>query len=243
MPRYIFASIKPWQIRQFKKSVDQLSGQWTLITKKEELTPKLIEDIKPRSVFFGHWSWIVPEKIIRETECVCFHMTDVPFGRGGSPLQNLISRGINETKLTALKMVKELDAGPVYDKQPLLLTGSAQDIFERMTPIIFDMIRNIVHQEPEPVPQEGEPVYFKRRTPDMSELPEDGELGKLYDHIRMLDAKTYPAAYIDHGSFRVFLRTAEWKDENRLKVEAEIQMFKSEDENDLVSFGNCGSSR
>ena len=66
----------------------------------------------------------------------------------------------------------------------------------------------------------------------MSELPEDGELGKLYDHIRMLDAKTYPAAYIDHGSFRVFLRTAEWKDENRLKVEAEIQMFKSEDEND-----------
>jgi len=37
-------------------------------------------------------------------------MTDVPYGRGGSPLQNLIVRGHTETKLTALRCVRDLDA-------------------------------------------------------------------------------------------------------------------------------------
>ncbi len=46
--------------------------------------------------------------------CVVFHMTDLPFGRGGSPLQNLISRGIYKTKISAIKVVKEIDAGPIY---------------------------------------------------------------------------------------------------------------------------------
>ena len=41
-------------------------------------------------------------------------MTDVPYGRGGSPLQNLIVRGYSEIKLTVLQMVKAFDAGLVY---------------------------------------------------------------------------------------------------------------------------------
>jgi methionyl-tRNA formyltransferase len=68
----------------------------------------------PRYVFFAHWSWKIPRAVYEAHECVIFHMTDVPFGRGGSPLQNLISRGIYETKLSALRCVEEMDAGPVY---------------------------------------------------------------------------------------------------------------------------------
>ena len=56
-------------------------------------------------------------------------MTDVPYGRGGSPLQNLILAGHTETKLTALRMVNEMDGGPVYVKMPLKLEGAAQEIY------------------------------------------------------------------------------------------------------------------
>ena len=60
-----------------------------------------------------------------------FHMTDVLYGRGGSPLQNFIIRGHKETKLTAMKCVKELDAGPVYLKEFLSLLGNAEEIYMR----------------------------------------------------------------------------------------------------------------
>ena len=46
-------------------------------------------------------------------------MTDLPYGRGGSPLQNLIVRGHKHTMISAIKCVKELDAGPIYLKKPL----------------------------------------------------------------------------------------------------------------------------
>lgn len=128
-------------------------------------------------------------------------MTDVPYGRGGSPLQNLIVRGHKDTRLTALRMVREMDAGPVYVKRDLSLKGSAADIYERAGELSFEIIQWIIGNQPEPEPQSGEPVVFKRRKPEQSILPRSGSLEGLYDHVRMLDAPTYPLAFIDYGEF------------------------------------------
>ena len=65
-------------------------------------------------------------------------MGDLPFGRGGSPLQNLIVRGFKETKISAVKAVKNIDGGPIYMKRKLSLTGTAQAIYERASGIIFN---------------------------------------------------------------------------------------------------------
>jgi methionyl-tRNA formyltransferase len=129
-------------------------------------------------------------------ECVNFHLTDLPFGRGGSPLQNLIVRGINkETKLTAIRMVNELDAGPIYLKTDLSLEGTAQEILTRQSDQSAKMIEKIIIENPEPKEQEGEVVVFTRRTPEMSEIPEELSPEQRFDFIRMLDAEGYPPAY------------------------------------------------
>jgi methionyl-tRNA formyltransferase len=154
-----------------------------------------------RYIFFLHWNWLVPEHLWQNYECVCFHMTDVPYGRGGSPLQNLIVRGHKDTKLTALRMVNEMDAGPVYSKRELSLEGTAAEIYQRAGQQSFDIIRWMIDSQPEPLDQQGEPVVFKRRKPEQSALPVSGDLPMLYDHIRMLDAPTYPLAFIEHGEF------------------------------------------
>ena len=130
MKNYIVATIKDWNIAAYKRNVHKLVGNWHLVTDMEGLD-KIVDDLKPEYIFFPHWSWVVPERITNRYECVCFHMTDVPYGRGGSPLQNLITRGHKNTRLTAIKMVQELDAGPVYTKTELSLAGSAQEIFKR----------------------------------------------------------------------------------------------------------------
>ncbi|WP_108649720.1 methionyl-tRNA formyltransferase [Dongshaea marina] len=213
---YLVATLKPWNIEAFTQFTPELPGQWHLITEKNQLTTDYLNSLDPRYIFFPHWSWIVPEDILKHWECVCFHMADVPYGRGGSPLQNLIARGHKETRLSALQMVKELDAGPVYRKLPLSLEGSAQEIFERMAPKIYQLICYIVEQTPQPKPQEGEVTLFKRRTPEQSELPKTADLKALYDHIRMLDAQSYPKAYIDWGDYRMEFTDANQDDPDQL---------------------------
>ena len=140
-------------------------------------------------------------------------MTDLPYGRGGSPLQNLISAAHIETTVTALRMVGEMDAGPVYAKLPMSLEGRAEDIYLRAGQLSWEMIFWIIENHPSPVPQEGEPTYFKRRKPEESELPRKASSDQLYDHIRMLDAPTYPLAFINHGGFRFEFSHAKMQDD------------------------------
>lgn len=200
---YVVATVKRWNIDAYKELASAIAGEWHLVTDPEDLTVERLQSINPRYIFFPHWSWIVPREILEAFECVCFHMTDVPYGRGGSPLQNLILRGKSQTQLTALRMVEELDAGPVYDKLALSLEGRAEDIYHRAAALCYAHIGNIVRHEPEPQPQRGDVVCFTRRKPEQSLLPAQASLVQLYDHIRMLDAPSYPKAYIDYGEYRI----------------------------------------
>jgi len=129
-------------------------------------------------------------------------MTNVPFGRGGSPLQNLISRGIMETKLTALKMVEQFDAGPVYLQETLSLHGTAEEIYERSSLLAAKMIEQIIQSDIDPKEQEGPVTIFKRRKPAQSEIEVDN-LDAVYDHIRMLDAEGYPKAFINYNGLKL----------------------------------------
>jgi methionyl-tRNA formyltransferase len=202
-PSYVVAATKPWNVAAFSRRVPGLPGTWHFIGRPEELTAARIADLSPRYLFLPHWSWRVPNEILDRVESVCFHMTDVPYGRGGSPLQNLIVRGHKSTMLTALRMVEELDAGPIYLKRPLSLEGRAEDIFLRAAELTYDLIAEIIAKEPIPVPQVGEPVVFRRRSPEQSRLPQDVPIAGLYDFIRMLDAPTYPKAFSELGDVRL----------------------------------------
>ena len=207
--KYLVAGCKSWHRRVFDEVLCKLSGDWHYVGEREELTLAKVRELRPRYTFFLHWSWKVPAEILAETECVCFHMTDVPFGRGGSPLQNLIVRRHRDTKLTALRMTAALDAGPVYLKRDLSLEGGAEEIYLRACALSADMVKEIVRDEVEPLPQKGEPVNFKRRKPVESEITKLESLDLLHDFIRMLDAEDYPPAFLCHAGYRFeFSRSA-----------------------------------
>ena len=101
MNKYIIATIKDWNINQYNKSIYKKSKNWFLVTDAKKLTIRYVKSIKPKYIFFPHWSKRVDSKIINNYECVCFHETDLPYGRGGSPVQNLIIRNHKKTKITA----------------------------------------------------------------------------------------------------------------------------------------------
>ncbi len=200
--RYIVAGCRPWNRAVFESAIAHYPGEWSFVSEKEELSASNVRRVDPRYIFFLHWSWLVPDEVVNNYECVCFHMTDLPYGRGGSPLQNLIIRGHAETKLTAFRMVPELDAGPIYCKESMSLKGSAGEIYRRASELSAGMIKKILQEEPVPIPQQGEIVEFKRRRPDESRIERPESTMALHDFIRMLDAEGYPRAYLVHAGLR-----------------------------------------
>lgn len=209
MSSCVIAASRVWR-PQIAEEVTRRTGvACSLVTAREALTPQFLSQLNPDFVFFPHWSYIIPPEIHQRFECVIFHMTDVPFGRGGSPLQNLIVRGVADTKISALRCVAELDAGPVYLKRPLSLQGTAQEIYGQASRVIEDMIVEIVQRRPVPQPQEGTPVVFKRRKPSEGNLVNLDSLQAVYDMIRMLDADGYPPAFVEVGKLRIEFSRAE----------------------------------
>ncbi len=196
----------------------------TFIKDKRDLTYENLKQINPQYIFFPHWSYIIPKEIYENFECIIFHMTDLPFGRGGSPLQNLIERGIYQTKISAIRCVKELDAGDVYFKKDFSIkTGSAHEIYKDGAKIISEMIDEIIKTNPIPQKQEGEIVEFKRRTPEMSNIQNLKDINKIYDYIRMLDAPNYPKAFLEYEKVKYEFFDAKIED-GKLFAKAEIKV-------------------
>ena len=209
---YIVASIGEWNKDLFDRNEKILAGEWYFCSTPSELN-QLLEEYSPRYIFFPHWRWIVPELVLNKSECICFHMTDVPYGRGGSPLQNLIVRGHKKTVLTALKMEKGLDTGSIYLKRTLSLDGSAAEIYKRASSLTWEIIKELIEKKHKPTPQIGKPYLFKRRKPDESKIPLSLTLDQVYDYIRMLDAPDYPEAFLDIGRYRLTFNSAELVDQ------------------------------
>ncbi len=204
----LLLSSRPWNAGLADRLRESLRRDVHSICTPTQLTPEGVAAIDPEWIFVTHWSHLIPKTIWGHWPTVIFHMTDLPYGRGGSPLQNLIQRGHSRTMITALRCSSELDAGPVYLKQPLTLDGTAEEIFLRADGLIELMIERNVHQNPNSQAQHGEPVLFRRRTPAQSNLAQcpDGHLEAWYDQIRMLDAEGYPHAYLEAQGMRLEFR-------------------------------------
>ena len=86
-------------------------------------------------------------------------------------------------------MVDEVDAGPVYLKRPLSLEGRAEEIYERTADLVYDMISEIIADEPVPVPQSGEAVVFsadtRRKRSPASRI--SGSTLRFHPHARRAD--------------------------------------------------------
>jgi methionyl-tRNA formyltransferase len=204
---YVLATSRPWNEILAQRLEERTGHRFHLIKEKGALTLEYLRETNPRYVFFPHWSYRIPSEIHQTYECVIFHMTDLPYGRGGSPLQNLIMRGHTETKISALRCSDVMDGGPIYAKRALSLKGSAAEIFVNASVVIESMIQWIVEDEPTPELQQGHPVIFERRTPTQSDLTQAPiqSLNDFVDFIRMLDADGYPRAFLDLHGHRIEL--------------------------------------
>jgi LmbE family N-acetylglucosaminyl deacetylase len=166
-------------------------------------------------VLVPHWRWLLPPTVLATWRCVGFHTSPLPRGRGGSPIQNQIVRGMYESELCAFEMNEHMDADDVLIRELVdLSTGSLAEILVGLARQTGAMSRRILQESPKAVPQAGEPSLFERRRPEESEIPRSGlSPRQLYDRIRMVDGLDYPRAFIKYGPWRITFRQARLSDD------------------------------
>ena len=215
---YIIAATGSWNSKLFKKN--NFAKNFIFVSNSSDLKKKVIR-IKPKIIFFIHWNNYVPKNIYSKFICIGFHMTDLPYGRGGSPLQNLILRKHKITKLTAFKINHKIDSGPIYLKYSLSLSGNATQIYKRLTLLSYRMIKKIINDNIFPKEQKGKITNFKRRKPEQSLIKNKISIDEIYDFIRMLDAPGYPKAYFNLKNVKLEFTNIQ-KSQVGLKAKVEI---------------------
>jgi len=197
----------------------------TFFSHEADLSLKVLNALKPDYVFFPHWSWIVAKELHEAFNCIVFHTSPLPYGRGGTPIQNLILEGFKETPVCALRMTDGLDAGDIYLSSTVSLSGTLTSIFSRINDTVNKLIAEIIEKNPIPSPQSGEPYVFKRLTSCDNEIPAGLKLEEVYDRIRMVDHAEYPSAFIIYGDIKIEFSNAQLA-ENSMEVVCSMKKLK-----------------
>ena len=115
---------------------------------KDVSNPKELEDVLAKSsrscIFFPYWSWKVQKETLDNHLCIGFHTGDIS---GGSPIQNLIRRGVENVNIKMFKMNETIDGGEIIDIAPVSLLGSLEEIIIRQTEVIKEMIDGYIHSD------------------------------------------------------------------------------------------------
>ena len=219
--KIVIACSKPW----FNISKDLVNANDILFIKNEsDFTTTKIKDFNPDLIFFPHWSFIVSSEIYLNFKCILFHTAPLPFGRGGSPIQNLIKLGYKSSPVCALKMIEGIDAGPIYGRKMISLEGSLKNILERLNAVVNEFIKEFINYLPSPKEQEGEVFNFKRLNKSNNLIPINSTLKDIFDRIRMLDDESYPSAYLQYGNIKIEFNEAKLKS-GKIICKADIQVI------------------
>ena len=177
------------------------------------------EDIPTNGItFFFSWLKIIPPELLdRSYLNLVIHASDLPKGRGFSPMPWQIIQGNNEIVVCLFEAVSELDAGPVVFRDKINFKG--HELIDELRKKLGEIHINLVTRyldEVQPtagVPQEKNvSQHYKRRTNDDSELDLSKTIEEQFNLLRTVDNKNYPA-FFDYQEHRYKLVITKMKKE------------------------------
>jgi methionyl-tRNA formyltransferase len=150
--------------------------------------------------FFLGCTQLAPASVLERNQYnLVVHESDLPRGRGFSPLSWQTLEGSNHIAVCLLEAVEEADAGPVFMREQLHfegheLNGELREAQGRMT---AGMVMRFLAQEApaNPEPQAGAPTWYPKRMPADSALDVDRSIREQFELLRVVDNERYPAFF------------------------------------------------
>lgn len=159
------------------------------------------EEIKEGDIaFYISCYVIIPPKILalHKHNLVC-HPSDLPKGRGMSPLTWQILEGKNDIVLTLFEAAEKVDAGKIYLQETMHFDGTElnDDLKKRQGDETLALCIKFIHQYPDISAREqtGEPTFYAWRKPDDSKLDVNKTIAEQFNLLRVVDNERYPAYF------------------------------------------------
>lgn len=126
--------------------------------------------------------------------CYVLHESDLPKGRGWSPLAWQVIRGRKEIKVSLIEMVDKIDSGPICAQSLINLEGHElwDEIHERAAEVKIDLIRRALYGRLYSLAQRGRSSYYSRRSPEDSRINPGKSIESQFDAIRIADPRFPP---------------------------------------------------
>lgn len=131
------------------------------------------------------------------------HESDLPKGKGWSPVSWQVLEGKNSVTMTLFEATGSVDDGPIYYQTPLELEGHElwSEIKHKQGLITQQLIIKFVHNYPNNIakPQAGVSTFYQKRTPKDSELDIYKSIEDQFNLLRICDNERYPAFFVKGG--------------------------------------------
>lgn len=131
--------------------------------------------------------------------CLVLHASALPHGRGWSPHVWEIIGGAENVTISLLEAEDEVDTGRIWHQVTLPIPGHAlwdeinRELFQREIELIDFAVNNYMHVVPNEQDVSVDATYYRRRTPQDSELNPLASIADQFDLIRVCDPDRYPA--------------------------------------------------
>ena len=141
--------------------------------------------------------------------CLVVHASDLPGGRGWSPLIWQILAGRNDIPVTLLEAADPVDSGAIWHQVWLRFEG--HELVDEIHAALFTAELSLMDYaidhlaEIAPRAQQGEATYYRRRTPEDSRLDPLRPLAEQFNLLRVADPERYPA-FFDYQGHRYEVR-------------------------------------
>ena len=158
--------------------------------------------------FILSYEKIIPEKyLIKSKNNIVVHASDLPKGKGWSPLTWQILNGKLNIPISLFEAEKKIDSGKIYIKDIVktkktdLLNELRLKLAKKTIELCLKFLKNknyfIFHSNK----QKGKSSYFKKRIPEDSKINIKKTLIQNFNLLRVSDYDNYPS-YFDYQNFK-----------------------------------------
>jgi len=148
---------------------------------------------------------VKPNILSRNKHNLVVHASDLPQGKGMSPMSWQILEGQSKIQLTLFEAIEALDAGDIYLQESIILEG--HELLDELHAILADLIIKLCIHFTIDYPdilnnayeQTGEESFYAKRTKNDSKLDINKSLREQFQLLRIVDNEKYPAFFELNG--------------------------------------------
>ena len=156
--------------------------------------------------FYIACSKIVSKDVLKKFKNnLVIHESDLPRGKGWSPLTWQILENKNKIPVTLFEAESKVDSGVIYDQEWITFEGHelVDDLRYKQAGATLDLCKRFVINYPSSIDshhtQAGGETFYKRRSSEDSELNPNKSIKDQFNLLRIVDNKKYPAFFEQSG--------------------------------------------